>query len=228
MSENTKKMCDNIKSTLSKEELRALEAEVLPLPVVVLSSTSTQEEVEQACEALKEGKNKVLGFDTETKPAFKKGVSHQVALLQLSSPRLVVLVRLIPAIDKKLIAPIHKLLKSKRIAKVGVAIADDARGLWSDYKLETNKMLDLRTLAKASGSEVLSLTKLYAVLYGKRISKGQRLSDWERSELTPAQIEYAALDAYAGLRIYEGFKHFLSRDMFQNFEVKKSKQREKK
>lgn len=203
------------RTDISKEELNLLEPETLPIPVVVLSYTSMLEEVEEACNRLREG-NKVLGFDTETKPAFRKGKSYPVSLLQLSGPDFAILVRLLPSWDKKLMEPVAKILRSKRIAKVGVAIGDDAKGLWNDHRLITNRMVDLRTLSKAAGAEVLSLTKLYAVLYNKRISKGQRLSDWERSELTEGQVDYAALDAYAGLRIFEGFCKALKRDMYFN------------
>lgn len=212
------------RTNITKEELQKLEPETLPINVVVLSNTSSLEQVVEACDRLREG-NKVLGFDTETKPSFRKGKSYKVSLLQLSSPDLVVLFRLLPSWDKKLIEPLQKVLKSKRIAKVGVAIGDDARGLWNDHQLITNRMVDLRTLSKAAGVEVLSLTRLYAVLYNKRISKGQRLSDWEREELTEGQVDYAALDAYAGLRIYEGFGKVLTRDMYFNLEVQQPKRK---
>lgn len=211
-----------IRSNISKEELQELEAEGLSLPVVVLSHESSVEEITEACEHLREG-SKVLGFDTETKPAFHKGSHFKTSLLQLSNRDLVVLFRLVPGMDRKQLEPVQKILKSKRIAKVGVAIGDDAKGLWADHQLITNRMLDLRTLAKAAGVEVLSLTKLYAVLYGKRISKGQRLSDWERQSLTSHQIEYAALDAEAGLRIYEGLQKVVKRDMYFNLEVQQVK-----
>ncbi len=222
-------MGEDFLTYISKYELHELEAETLPVPVEILSHTSTLDEVEQSCARLiEESSHKVLGFDTETKPSFTKGITNQVSLLQLASPQHVVLVRLFPKLDKELLGPINKLLKSKRIGKVGVAIQDDAKGLWSAYRLETNHFLDLRALAKEAGVEVSSLTKLYAVLYGKRLSKGQRLSDWERPELSDVQVEYAALDAYAGLRIFEGFRNYFSRDMYQNLEVPKTRQRKKK
>lgn len=217
------------RTNITKEELQKLEPETLPIDVVVLTHTSTLEQVEEVCNRLREG-NKVLGFDTETKPSFRRGKSYKVSLLQLSSPDFAVLFRLLPAWDNKLLEPLKKILKSKRIAKVGVAIGDDAKGLWADHQLITNRMVDLRTLAKAAGVEVLSLSRLYAVLYNKRISKGQRLSDWEREELTEGQVDYAALDAYAGLRIFNGFQKALVRDMYFNLEVqmlKKKGQRNK-
>lgn len=79
-------------------------------------------------------------------------------------------------------------------------------------------MVDLRLLSKAAGIEVLSLSKLYAVLFGKRISKGQRLSDWEREDLTEAQLNYAALDAVAGLRIYQALEGWLNEEMYRDLE----------
>lgn len=218
------KKMEGVRSSITKEELQELEAETLSLPVLVLSHESSVEEITEVCDRLREG-NKVLGFDTETKPSFYKGNYFKVSLIQISSPEIVVLIRLLPKMGRKQLAPIEKILKSKRIAKVGVGIADDAKGLWKDHKLVTNRMLELRSLSKVAGLEVQSLAKLYAVLYGKRLSKRQRLSDWERTMLSNAQVEYAALDAVAGLRIYEALQKYLKREMYFHLDVAPTPQR---
>lgn len=206
------------RSKISNEELRALEAEVLEVPLVVLSHESSPEEIATLCAELSKGVS-VLGLDTETKPAFTKGCSHKVALLQIAKADLVLLIRLEPELSEEQLAPVRKLLESRRITKVGVGIGDDAKGLWNDHQLRLRRMVDLRLLSKAAGVEVLSLSKLYAVLFGKRISKGQRLSDWEREELTEAQMDYAALDAVAGLRIYRALEGWLNETMYRDLEA---------
>lgn len=210
---------DNKLKDLSKEELNSLEVEELELPVIVIDDHSSVVDVQEACDKLLEDNNKVLGFDTETKPCFKKGQHHEVALLQLSSKNIVVLFRLIKILDLSILEPVYKILKSKRILKAGLAIGDDAKGLYNSYKIVTNKTLDLRSAAKASGIGAMSLSKIYALLFGKRISKSQQLSDWERDVLGEAQVKYAALDAYAGLRIYLELKKNINSNMIQHFQI---------
>lgn len=202
---------------ITKDELNKMDVEELNLPVVIIDETSSFEDVSEACDKLLEGP-KILGFDTETKPCFRKGEHRKVALLQLSSQNIVVLVRLIKIEDKSILEPLIKILKNKRIAKVGIAIGDDVRGLYNSYEIITNKFLDLRVLAKASGIGALSLTKIYGLLFGKRISKSQQLSDWERPQFTEAQIRYAGLDAYSGLCIYMKLKSNAKKDMYQHFQ----------
>ena len=201
------------RSKISNEELRELEAEVLEVPLVVLSHRTSVQEFVAHCSALGDGVS-VLGLDTETKPAFKRGCSHKVSLLQLATADRALLIRLEPVLSQEQLAPVKKLLEDQKITKVGVGIGDDAK----DRQLRLNRMVDLRLLSKAAGIEVLSLSKLYAVLFGKRISKGQRLSDWEREELTEAQLDYAALDAVAGLRIYQALEGWLNEEMYRDLE----------
>lgn len=211
---------------LTREQLQSFEPEEISLPVVVIDDQSTMEEVENACTKLLSGR-KVLGFDTETKPCFKKGQHHDVALLQLSSEKLVVLVRLSKIEDKELYQPVLDILQNKRVLKVGIAIGDDAKGLYDSYGIITNKILDLRDLANASGIGALSLSKIYALLFEKRISKSQQLSDWEKSEMSEGQIHYAALDAYAGLRIYLQLRGNATKEMVRHFEIPKPKKKKR-
>ena len=206
---------------LSTEELNTLDKETLPLTPVVLTEKSRSKEIAAACAALR--RRAVVGFDTETKPAFRKGLHHPVALLQLATDEIVVLVRLVRIRDFEAPKwqPLRRLLASAKVLKVGVGIHDDGVGLFNDYRLVTNQTLDLRSLAQADGMEVLSLTKIYALLFGRRLSKGQRLSDWERPELTKPQIQYAGLDAQAGYRIHDPLKELatpamVTRKLFPN------------
>lgn len=213
---------------ITKEELNALPAEELPFPAHLVDDRTPLKEVKRLCKEL--DRSDVLGFDTETKPNFKKGVpANKVALLQLASPSLVVLFRLnllggTPAMEE-----LGRLLKKKKVLKVGVGIRDDVKDLLSHTGLVTLNVLDLRRLSEAAGLEVLSLSKMYALLFGKRLSKGQRVSNWENRELSEAQIEYAALDAVAGLRIYGELKEFETAEMrvpdFRKAERKAQKKR---
>lgn len=191
---------------ISKEELTSLEAETLEFPFIILDNNSSDDDISSAMARLTH--EEILGFDTETKPSFQKGVHHKVALLQLSTATEVVLIRLTTFKDKSRLAPVGNILSNKNILKVGVAIHDDAVGLAKDHDLWCHNCLDLRTLAKAAGISVLSLSKIYATLFGKRISKGQRLTDWEAETLSDSQARYGALDAWAGRKIYMELKEY--------------------
>lgn len=202
--------------TISKEELGDLQAEEIPIPVVILDASSPDELIRSTMAALAEAP--VLGLDTETKPSFEKGGAHPVSLLQLSDHRQAVLIRLLtfsPEEKAERLAPVARLLRSDSTLLVGVSIHDDALALRRDHDLECHRVLELQLVAKAAGLKVFSLSKLYALLYHKRISKSQRLSNWEIETLSQAQTKYAALDAYAGLRIYEGLTDYITPEMIE-------------
>lgn len=142
----------------------------------------------------------ILGLDTETRPSFKKGEMHKVSLVQIASPTCCYLFRL-----NKIGFAIElvNLLQSKEILKVGLSLTDDFLMLNRRRKsFKADGYVDLQKMIKDYGIEDLSLQKVYANLFNKRLSKGQRLSNWEQEELTPAQQQYAALDAVACLEIY--------------------------
>lgn len=142
----------------------------------------------------------ILGFDTETRPSFKKGISNKTTLIQFSTHDTAVLFRLI---NYKIPDLVIRLLENNNIKKVGVGIAQDIRQLQELRKFNPIGFIDLQTLAKKNGIETLSLRKLCEHFLSKKISKRQQLSNWELKELTEAQIRYAATDAYAALLIYE-------------------------
>ncbi len=146
----------------------------------------------------------VIGFDTETRPSFKKGVINKVALLQLSTPGEAFLFRLHRI---GLPAPLRKLFANPRILKPGVAIRDDIKGLREISEFNPRGFIELQDYAKDLGIQNFSLKKLVAITCGFRISKSQQLSNWEVSSLTEAQQVYAATDAWAALKIYEHFSN---------------------
>lgn len=180
---------------ISKEELNALEVEVFNGTIKVIDTLS---EVEAACDELKQVGT--IGFDTETKPAFRKGVSNEVALLQLSTADKCFLFRL-----NKIEMPscLINILSDENIRKIGLSIKDDFHALSKTYSFKPKNFIEIQTLVKGYGIEEQSLQKVYAILFNKRITKGQRLSNWEADELSDAQQMYAAIDAWACLRIYK-------------------------
>lgn len=145
-------------------------------------------------------KQKILGFDTETKPAFKKGVVNEVALLQLSTKDQAFLFRL-----NKIGLPngLKGILENPEIQKIGVAIRDDIKGLQKLNQFKPNGFVELQELVKGYGIQDFSLKKLSAIVLGYRISKSQRITNWEAPELTEAQQIYAATDAWISHRIFE-------------------------
>lgn len=155
--------------------------------------------------AVKElSKHRVIGFDTETKPSFKKGVNNKVALLQLSTRDHAFLFRINHiGLPPEIVA----LLSDKNIVKPGVAIRDDIKGLQEYVNFEPAGFVELQDEAKGMGIQNFSLKKLTAIACGFRISKGQQLSNWEAPELTEAQQLYAATDAWAALVIFEHFSN---------------------
>jgi ribonuclease D len=147
----------------------------------------------------------VIGFDTETRPAFKKGVVYKVALLQLSTTGKAFLFRV-----NKIGVPaeIIKILSNPRIIKPGVAIRDDIKGLQSISMFRPQGFIELQDHAKGIGIQNFSLKKLTAIVLGFRISKSQQLTNWEAPSLSEAQKIYAATDAWAALEIYKTFFNY--------------------
>lgn len=180
--------------TISKEELSVLDAEEFKGRIVLVQTAAT---AVKAMRFLME--QPIVGFDTETRPSFKKGQIHKVALIQLSTADTCFLIRL----NRLGIFPeLKKFLESDSVKKIGLSTKDDFHALNRLSPVEPKGFVELQQLVKTCGIGEASLTKIYALLFGKRISKGQRLTNWEAVELTEAQQRYAALDAWACLRIY--------------------------
>lgn len=144
-----------------------------------------------------------LGFDTETRPAFHKGETYPVSLLQLAVPERVYLFRL----NKCGFLPsLRNLLAEKRVVKIGVGIRDDIRALRKLGNFQPASFVDLQEFVVGYGISEKSFSKLMAIVFQVKISKRQRVSNWDASALTPSQIKYAATDAWGALRMYEELK----------------------
>lgn len=145
-------------------------------------------------------RSNVLGFDTETRPTFKKGRKNAVSLIQLSTGDLACLFRI-----NKIGIPdeLSGLLSDPSVIKAGVAVHDDIRFLKNVKKFTPDGFVELQTLVKDFGIQSSGLKKLSAIILGFRISKRQQVTDWEAEQLSEAQQIYAATDAWVCHQIYK-------------------------
>jgi ribonuclease D len=143
--------------------------------------------------------SKILGFDTETRPMFKKGKRNKVSLIQLATNDFAVLIRI-----NKIGVPdeLINLLSDPSVIKAGVALRDDISFLSSIRQFTPAGFVDLQSFVKKFGIESSGLRKLTAIVLGFRISKNQQTTNWEAESLTEAQQVYAATDAWVCFEIY--------------------------
>lgn len=148
-------------------------------------------------------KEKLVGFDSETRPAFFKGKTNQVALLQISSLEDCFLFR-----TNKIGIPekLKQFIEDESIKKIGLSLNNDFNAMGRFADITPRGFIDIQSLVKEYDIVDQSLQRIYAILFGKKISKSQRLSNWEAPTLTPAQQQYAAIDAHACLEIYNYLK----------------------
>lgn len=186
---------------ISDEEIAKLPLKAFTGSIEVIDHPS---KVAEAVEYLKN--QKVLGFDTETKPWFRKGKrnSNRVALLQLSDDKRAFLIRI-----NRIGLPteITKILANPNIIKVGAAVKEDIRILQKVNFFEPASFLELQSYVKFFGIENFGLKNIAAIVLKLRISKAQRLSNWENHVLTPDQNLYAATDAWIGFEVYRTLRN---------------------
>lgn len=180
---------------ISKSEINDLPMIAWEGPIEILN---TVEEMTATCEKLMQESH--LGFDTETRPTFKKGEYYPPALVQLATADCVYLFR-ISKINT--FAPLLPILKSPDILKTGVAIKDDVKELRAMEDFEPGGFFEIAGLTRKLGYENRGLRALAALLLGGRISKAAQVSNWARSELDEKQIRYAATDAWISRAIYQ-------------------------
>ncbi len=175
--------------------------EIQEFPLLKFEGTihviSTPEDLEPAVMRLR--KEPLLGFDTETRPVFRKGHFYPVALLQLSTASEAYLFRLN---HLKLPTPLVHLLEDQNLLKLGVGLRDDIKALQHLAPFQPGGFVDLGLVAKQLDIKNLGLRSLTAIFLKHRISKSAQVSNWENPELTSAQITYAATDAWIGREIY--------------------------
>lgn len=141
----------------------------------------------------------VLGVDTEARPSFKRGVHYPTALVQISTLQRCYLFRLTHV---GMPVEIAQIFADLNICKVGLAFKDDINGLRRRRDFKPANCIDLQAIVCKYGIMDLGLQKIFAIIFGKKISKAQQLTNWENSHLTPEQARYASTDAWATLSIY--------------------------
>lgn len=178
----------------NKKELASLPIVAFEQKIVVVNS---EFEAEKAVDYLM--KQPILGFDTETKPSFQRGTFYQVALLQVSTLDICFLFRL-----NHIGLPdcLVRLLSDTDITKVGLSLKDDITVLKRRREFTPGVFLDLQNFVRDFGIQDMSLQKLYANVFGQKISKSQQLTNWEAGVLTEKQKKYAATDAWACVMLY--------------------------
>lgn len=187
-----------IKEAFDKKEIGALPVASFEGRIIVVQSET---ESDKAVRYLLS--QQILGIDTETRPSFRKGQTHQVALLQVSTVDTCFLFRLnMIGITES----IKRLLEDCSVIKVGLSLKDDMHQLSKRADFTPGMFIELQNEVKKMGIKDMSLQKIYANLFSKRISKGQQLSNWEADTLTPQQKAYAATDAWACIMIYNELK----------------------
>lgn len=141
----------------------------------------------------------ILGIDTETRPSFRKGVAHSVALLQVSTEDTCFLFRLN---RMGITSSIKRLLEDNSVPKIGLSLHDDLRMLSKRCKFTPGLFIEIQKEIKEIGIQDMSLQKIYANIFGQKIAKNQQLTNWEADSLTDAQQKYAATDAWACIQIF--------------------------
>lgn len=182
-------------SDISVEEIRKLPLEMFRGDVFVVSDYA---DFQRAIAMVR--RESVLGFDTETKPSFRKGRRNKVSLLQLATDRQAWLFRLSRiGLPRELVS----VLENPQIVKIGLALRDDLHSLHALKPFEPRNMIDLQKIVAQYGIKAQGLRKLAAIVLGIRISKAQQVTNWENPILTESQILYAATDAWVCYAIWK-------------------------
>ena len=181
--------------SISNDEVTALEAVQFTGEICVVN---TPQSLAEACQHL--AKQSIIGFDTETRPSFTAGVTNKVALLQLYGGGKCFLIRLNRVQMSK---QLTNILHNPKIAKIGAAVHNDIVGLNKLRHFTAGGFIDLQDIVGQYGIEDKSLRKISGIVLGKKVSKAQRLSNWEAKVLTPQQQIYAATDAWVCVEIYQ-------------------------
>lgn len=186
-----------IYSKFDKKKIPTLSRVLFPGRIIVVLN---EREADKAVDYLLNAE--LLGFDTETKPSFRKGHQNTVALLQVSTNDTCFLFRL----HRTGLCPsIKKLLETTKVRKIGLSWHDDILSLKKCGEFQPKGFIDLQDHMKELGIEDTGLAKLYANIFGQRISKREQLSNWEADVLSEKQKVYAATDAWACVMLYKEY-----------------------
>ncbi|EOZ99296.1 hypothetical protein A33Q_0674 [Indibacter alkaliphilus LW1] len=185
---------------ISKEEVNQLPLGQFEGEIILVE---TEEQIHEAAQEL--NRHTLIGFDTETRPSFRKGVQYQVSLLQLSTAEVAFLFRLHQI---GLPSSIKAILENPKIVKIGAAVLDDLRGLKKiSIGFQPKSFFDLNAELKKVGFHNVGVRNLSAMVLDIRISKSEQVSNWEAPELTDKQKVYAATDAWVCLEVYKKLQY---------------------
>lgn len=194
----------NFRANIEKSEVAQMPNTLFSGRIITID---TPDDAEKAVLAL--SRENIVGIDTETRPSFRKGVHYNVSLLQISTLETCFLFRLNRIGMPK---PLIELLENNGITKVGLSLHDDYQALNKRKRFTPANFLDLQKYVTRFGIEEKGLQKMYAIVFGERISKSQQLTNWDADVLTDKQKLYAATDAWACLRIYHHLKNLETND----------------
>jgi ribonuclease D len=188
-------MMKQIKNKITKAEIATLPKVLFPGRIFVIY---TEADADKAISYLQT--QRIVGVDTETRPSFKRGTTHKVALLQISTSDTCFLFRL----NQIGMPPSLQQFLMSDTLKIGLSLKDDFTMLRrrKDVHAEEGNWIELQDYVGRFGIEDRSLQKIFANLFGQKISKSQRLSNWEAETLSEGQMKYAATDAWACVEIY--------------------------
>lgn len=188
-------MMKQIKNKITKTEIATLPKVLFPGRIFVIY---TEADANKAISYLQT--QRIVGVDTETRPSFKRGTTHKVALLQISTSDTCFLFRL----NQIGMPPSLQQFLMSDTLKIGLSLKDDFTMLRrrKDVHAEEGNWIELQDYVGRFGIEDRSLQKIFANLFGQKISKSQRLSNWEAETLSEGQMKYAATDAWACVEIY--------------------------
>ncbi|MCQ2074323.1 MAG: 3'-5' exonuclease domain-containing protein 2 [Bacteroidaceae bacterium] len=196
-----------IDSSIDKNTIQQMPQVTYPGTITVVDTIQKAREAVKYLSALG-----LVGFDTETKPTFRKGIMNKTALLQLASQERAFLFRLnIIGLPDFLCG----FLADRNIVKVGLSVKDDFSSLRRHCSLVPESFIELQEYVAEIGIGERGLQRLYALLFGKRISKSQQLSNWEADTLSDGQCQYAAIDAWACVEIYNYIKELRQSGNYQ-------------
>ncbi len=180
--------------SISKDEINRLPMEAYTGPIRLVND---REQLDECLEII--AREELLGFDTETRPAFERGVSYPPALMQLATSREVFIFQFHSLGG---LGPLRALLENPNIIKAGVALTDDIKQLNACWAFTPKQFVEIGTMARDIGCHQTGLRSLAALLLGFRISKKEQRSNWARPSLTRSQLVYAATDAWVSRLLY--------------------------
>lgn len=197
-----------------KKAIQDLPRATFPGEIVTVAS---EEEANKAVDFLLS--QTILGVDTETRPMFRRGQHHQVALLQVSTKDTCFLFRL-----NKIGLPacLIRLLEDKSVPKIGLSLNDDMSMLHQRANFTPGNFIDLQKMVKDFGIEDMSLQKLYANVFHERVSKREQLSNWENDVLNDKQKIYAATDAWTCINLYEVLSNLQQTGNYEIFKAEEN------